>query len=341
MNPKPDMVIQFLQDEGLGSSIKTRNLNTDHWKINFNEPWYEDTERRCGIFQVTNKKTGNLQVFFNSFRSVALYGDDYKGSFWKFVKLIKQFETTAEAQNWFIEKYLLNINLNETLSNVQDYIVVRDKNTKKLYFPEVFEHLTLDKKHELYYTYLMKRCVTLEQINTLKIFINDLDKRIIFPIYENGDLIFYTGRSVMPNSPLPWKKAYGENIYPIWNLENINGDIVNIFEAIFDAIVIPGGVAILGSETYINESIIQKLLAKKFMRINIFFDHDLAGRRAKVKLATELSRYHNNVWIYDFKGIEYKDFNLMKQNGVDFELETRLHKWSIKTEIMCTLKEIL
>lgn len=339
MNPKPEMIIQFLQDEGLGSSIKTRNLNKENWKINFNEPWSDDQEQRCGILQVRDTKTHSLKIIFNCFKAVAVYGDIYKGSFWKFVKLVKGFETTTHAQNWFIEKYLLNSNLNEMIPNVQDLGISIDPNAKNLYFPEYFERFLLDKIHEPYYTYLMQRCVSKEQIEILKLFVNPKEKRIVFPVYENGDLLFYTGRSIIKDDPIPWKKAYGQDLYPVWNLENVH-DVANIFEAIFDAIVIPGGIAILGSETYISEPLIKKIISKKFMRINIFFDNDGAGQRAKIKLAIELSRYHNNVWIYNFKGIQQKDFNSMRQNFIDFELEKRLMRWSLKTETMYRLKEI-
>ena len=71
------------------------------------------------------------------------------------------------------------------------------------------------------------------------------------------------------------------------------------------------------------------------MRINLIFDNDEAGRRAKIKLAHELqARGHKNVWVYNFKGISQKDFNQMKVAGVDFELDSRLIHWELKTEIL-------
>ena len=35
MNPKPEHILQFLTDENIYRNVKTRNINSSNWKINF------------------------------------------------------------------------------------------------------------------------------------------------------------------------------------------------------------------------------------------------------------------------------------------------------------------
>jgi hypothetical protein len=335
----PEHIIQFLQDEGLSSSLRTKNLQKENWKININEPWENDNKQRCGIFQARDKKTGRLKVFFNSFKAVANMGDDYKGTFWKFVKLIKNFENLEEAKVWFLHRYILGRFSKADIQDDEHYTPKEIVNS--LYFPLEWPRWEDNNDFKEYSYYLFTRRVTSQQIQNVKLFINPEERRIVFPVYESNTMVFYTGRSIDPHAKVPWRKSTGESVFPIWNLENVNGDVVNVFEGIFDALMIPNGVAILGANTYAGEEIVNKLLYKNFLRINLFLDNDKAGFAAKYKLATALSAKHNNVWIYDYSGVAEKDFNLMKINGTDFALERRLLPWNLKTETMIKMNLVL
>ena len=55
-------------------------------------------------------------------------------------------------------------------------------------------------------------------------------------------------------------------------------------EGIFDALLVPNSVAILGA-TYTGSQVIKKLMYKDYYQINIILDNDRAGQQAKKKLA--------------------------------------------------------
>jgi len=343
MNPKPQQIIQFLVDEGIDKNIKTKNLDSLHWKINFDEPWLTgDSKRRCNIFHIRDNKTNEYVVVFNSFKAVARLDDElYKGSFWKFVKLIKEFESVRESKFWFIRKYILKKNLSEVL-NEQNYAneTTPKYRNKSVELPEncIRYNYNNDKCSD-YSDYLISRNVSNRLSKNYKIFIDINQKRIVFPVYEDKELIFYTGRAIK-NSFMPWLKSDGDNVYPIWNLENVNGDVIYIFEGILDAIMVPNGIAILGS-MYTGDEIVKKILYKKYLKINIILDNDIPGHKAKIKLAKKLSQEHNNVFIYNFKGIKQKDFNQMKMEGINFDFDDRLFPWNLKTEAMIKIGVVI
>ena len=330
MNPTPEQVIQFLEDEGLASPIKTENLDKLNWQISINEPWESDTKRRCGIAQV--RIDDKWVVVFNSFKASAIMGDDYKGSFWKFVKLVKDFESNQDAKSWFIKNYVLKGNIKNFL--IQDRTSHKVSPSPSLDIPDYFIKFKFQDEFKQYVEYLEKRKITKNIIKKYKIFINNNHERIVFPVYENSELIFYTARAINDDDPIPWLKSKGHNIHPIWNLENVNGDTINIFEGIFDAILVPNSIALLGASN-ITEPYIEKILYKNYLRINLIFDNDTAGHIAKYKLAYRLqSEGHKNIWVYNFKGIKQKDFNQMKMENIDFDFNNRLVPWSLKTEVL-------
>lgn len=349
MNPKPAQVLSFLEDEGLSSSVRTKNLDRSNWKIMFNEPWgTNDAKRRCGIYQVLDKETNRYIVRFNSFKAVAILDQKYHGNFWQFVKLVKNFESIEDAKIWFIKNYMFNENIKDLIKEKQNDQLENyreDSAVSQVDFPDYFIRLSCDRdcydrrlnlcSHKWACTYLFKRHVDWNKFNSFKIFVDPKQKRVVFPVYENNKLIFYTGRSIYENNPLPWLKSEGENIWPIWNLENVNGETCNLFEAIFDAILLSNSVAVLGASTLLGKETLDKIIYKNYFRINIFFDNDTAGRKAKIQTAKMLTEEykHKNVWIYNYKNIVQKDFNSMKVAGVKFDLKSRLVPWNLKTEM--------
>jgi len=353
MNPNPKQILQFLDDEGL--SFKTQNLDKPNWKIMFNEPWgTNDSKFRCGIFQVLDPETRRYMVKFNSFKAVATLDTSYRGSFWQFVKLLKEFNSIAESKTWFIQNYMFNENLKELLMEDTNEFdnsknSTMDKQTHNINLPDYYGRLANCKRclgsggNNCEYiwacNYLIGRNISRDIFSKFKIFIDPKQKRIVFPVYENKELIFYTGRSVNDKNKVPWLKSAGENLFPIWNLENVNGEIINIFEGIFDAMLVPNSVAVLGSLMISNEKAIEKILYKNYHRINLIFDNDIAGQKARIETAKILTEkyHHKNVWIYNFNRIKEKDFNLMKQHNIKFDFNSRLIKWSLKTETAFSL----
>jgi len=335
----PENVITFLEDEGLADALRVKHEDTDEWMIVINEPSIfgtNDSKQRCGIFQKEDIHTGKLEVYFNAFKAVGLYGADYKGTFWKFVKLVKDFDSINEAKQYFLRNYILKGG-----GRIDSYIVgsnyekKRPKEKHSIELPESCLRFEWDNSDfSDYIIYLNDRGIHRRHLKNKKIFIDPEQKRIVFPVYENGELVFHTGRTIDDDNPLPWLKSEGEGVYPIWNLENVNGDIIYIFEGIFDALLQPNGVAILGA-TYTGPEIVSKILYNDYYQINIILDNDEPGWRAKMTLARELEKAgHKNIWVYNFIDVEEKDFSLMKKNNTPCKMDERLLKWSLQTEVL-------
>jgi len=130
----------------------------------------------------------------------------------------------------------------------------------------------------------------------------------------------------------------GEDVFPVWNLENVLGTTVSVFEGIGDAIYLSNGVALFGVGS---EEHFKKILRRCFTKIILIFDNDTAGKRAKIQWAKWLSdNGHNAVYIYDYSGITVKDFGKMAENGIDFEINQRIFPWTYKTEMMVKMGRI-
>lgn len=334
---KKENIIEFLQDEGLASSLKVKEA-LPYWTIYINDPFVSDNKQRMGI-SYKLFENGEERVIFNGWKSTALLGDDYHGDFYKFVKLYKDFNSIYEAKIWFNKKYVLKQPLKEIIKKEKTE-EQKEITKKELYWDEKYEKLSLKKKtHKPFVEYLNKRKISKETIQKLKIYIDKKNKRLIFPVYENEELIFYTKRSIVPHF-LPWIKATKEGTFPMWNLENVSEEEVYIFEGIFDAINVKNGVAILGVA---HEEVAKKLASKNFFKYIIVLDNDEAGRKAKLHLAEILStEYKKNVYIYNYKGIneQYKDFGEMIINNIDFDLDNRVVPYDFKTKTLIKMGHI-
>ena len=151
-----DMVQDFLADENLGPT-KIKNETEDNWSIQINEPSFfgtNDTKFRCGIANIYLEKDDKYLVLFNAFKAYGKFGDDYKGNFISFVKLIKGFNLWTEAKDWFEIKYGLTgsdiINLAKHNINL-----ATTKEKEDLVFPEHYEKLNPKlKSHKPFIDYL-------------------------------------------------------------------------------------------------------------------------------------------------------------------------------------------
>jgi hypothetical protein len=208
-------------------------------------------------------------------------------------------------------------------------------------FPDEFERLDIDNEnHKPYVDYLLKRKMTLWKIKGNKLFVDAKQKRIVFTVYEDDKLIFWTGRSIEANSKIPWlHKKCTSWPHPIWGLDQATGGTCFVFEAIFDAAMVHNGLAVFGA-TNIQEDQVNKILAKNFTKIIVVMDNDEVGSLTRMKLAEILSDKHPNVWIYNFLDVEEKDFNEMAQNEVDFDFDNRLIKYNLQAQLAKKLKVI-
>lgn len=330
-----ESVINFITDEGLGPYKITRS-DPENWRIQINEPsaWgTNDKKWRCGIGvkQIEDEK----MIVFNGFKAVAMLGPDYQGSFFKFVKLIKDTGSVNVAKQYFMSTYMKGINITELTSDghKQQIKVVN----KDIQIPDNFEKLDI-KKHKEYVDYLLERKIDLDIIKKTKIYVNEDEKRIEFPVYENSNLIFFSGRDITGINPIRWKKSSGNERQPIWNYDGIT-TTAYVFEGVFDAINVSGGVALFGIGT---ESQMKKLLRLKLNKIVLIFDNDLPGRNARWRWAEWLtSKMQKGVHVYNFSGIKEKDFGSMKEHEVPFDIKDRIVFWDYRAKLLFKMGKII
>jgi len=334
-----DAVVNFIADENLGP-YKIAKSDPEAWRIQINEPpsWgTNDRKWRCGIGvkQVDDKKI----VVFNGFKAAALYGSDYHGEFFKFVKMVMHLNSVKEAKQWFIGRYMVGVDIKEMLGNSKPrcLFVSERAEVSDINIPDTFEKFNA-KVHTEYADYLRARKVPEDRIKKTVLFVNKEENRIIFPVYEDGNLIFYAGRDIKNKSPLLWKKSRGENVFPIWNLDNLSTTCA-VFEACFDAIQRPNGVAMFGVGT---EEQFKKILAKKLNKVILVFDNDDAGRNARWKWAEWLTEHNQpGVYVFDYKGLNEKDFGTLAEKGIKFDFKERIHFWDYKAKLLWKLKKII
>ena len=292
LNVNRNQCIAFLNDEGLSYIEKP-----ERGELQLNSPFVADSKKRCGI---NYRKNGT----WNCFKS------GQSGSWWEFVASVKSISIN-EARLLFLKHYY---NLGSSLW----YSEAEEPEPKEndLQFPGGTISFN-PRIHIEYCDYLKNRYFTDLHFNTIKLFVNTSQRRIHFPVYENGKLIFYAGRAIDSNNPLRWLNSGGNAHGPIWGLDSV-GDEIWIFEGIFDAIrVYPKGVAIFGN--HLREEQLKKLLAKNPLKFVVVCDGDGPGRIGQYKTALKLFDNHPNVWFHvwepgakDFGGIANPKPNLIK-----------------------------
>lgn len=132
--------------------------------------------------------------------------------------------------------------------------------------------------------------------------------RIIFPVYENGKIVNWIGRtilqdkSIMPymfekdeNNPLVLRKEL------LYGLDDSNGDTIILVEGIFDALRLGRGAIALLSINFTKTQLV-KLKNKKIKNYYLMLDNDNAGINASKKLESYLTFAQNINYIeYDSK----------------------------------------
>jgi len=334
-----EAIIDFLTDEGLGN-LRIRNSDPTAYEIALNDPFVNDDKYRFSISCV--QTSHGLQTIFNGFKSGALLGEDYHGHFYKFVKLLKNVHTVYDAKQYFNTKYLYKYITKENLEaflNSNAATSITTENADEVYFPNRFVRFNY-REHLDFTRYLFDRKVPKQTIKTIKLFVDLENNYLVFPVYDDNKLIFYTQRYILkeniPNNP--WKKAYGKNIFPIWNLENVTGGSIKIFEGIFDALLFDDGVAIFG--TQFNDKMCDKIIKLQYNKIIVCMDNDKYGKAAKIRIAEKLAQHHNNVYIYNYKGIKEKDFSEIYENGLMFQ-EDRVIKFDFKTKLKLKTGDVI
>jgi hypothetical protein len=315
-----DVAMEFCQDEGI-----LDNLREKHDQFGFNSPFITDKKRRCSIGFVN--KNGASYLVFNDFIARAKLDDDlYKGSFFKFVKLIKDFSTVEEAAFYIYDKYLLRYDF----SRPQKAPV--KVHTNKAVSLRAFEPLMIS-VHGDYIRYLKTRGIDWDLISQYNVFVDRDQKRIVFPVYEDGIPIYYNSRSILKWVPKEyrWLKSEVEhNAYPLWNLENVVDEIW-LFEGVFDGIFWKDkAVAYFGA--IVTDELIAKMKKKNPSRVVLIGQNPFVDKAASVQRLKILERLKDgklNVGVFNWRDIKEKDLNEAVVNGSikKEEVENRIVPW--------------
>lgn len=275
-------------------------------------PFTGDSKFKCGINWKKNP------AVFNCFKTGT------KGNFFTFVKLLEGFENTKESMFFIFKNFMTKdeiINFSNSFLNKDEEI---ENKKEKIIFSEEYSKVVIgDNK---YYQYLLSRNFNDEMITKSNIFFSKKEKRVIFPVYENGELIFYAKRAI-DSHPLRWINSESNGVDPIWNIENV-GETIYIFEGIFDAIRMwPNGVSIFGKN--LSNGQLNKIINKKFHKIVVVLDNDSYGRESQEIIAEKLAEKHKNVWINLWNEKDKKDLSEMNNinlNLIKFDLKGKLLK---------------
>lgn len=315
-----DDVKHFLVCEGISNNLKAKNAR----EFSVNSPFTDDTKSRLSFSYVKGHKEIPEGVYFNDFKARGTLDDDvYKGSFYKFVKLLKDFKTLDEAKYYYLSNYLTG-NLSDVLQKPK--VQQEEQEKKKLWRISLPENTArFDRKlHPTYHKYLQERGIDEAIINKHRIFVNTQSKRIIFPIYDGDDLVFYIGRSIIKHIPkeFRWKKVSASEMIPIWNLDQVDSPICVVNESIMDAIHLHNGIATL--TPFVSEGMRDKILNKGFNKIIVAMQNPYKDKTANVqrfKVAERFAEKHDNVYLYDWRGIPEKDFGEIRAAKKEIDID--------------------
>jgi DNA primase len=212
-----------------------------------------------------------------------------------------------EYVKWYNEKYikLANKDIYTYFKDAKlDYDFKQQAQTEtSLKFP--FE--MLDSLQDIHKDYLRKRNFDpefLELRRDLRAF-GFLNKhwqyRIIIPIYINGIIVSYVGRSIFKNIEPRYKNANTDNsIIPVkqclYGIDEIGSHAV-LIEGITDVWNFgSGGVATLGVE--VTNKQINTLIKQGVSKVTVLFDPDSPGKNASYEVAKKLALFPLDISIY-------------------------------------------
>ena len=309
-----EIIERFLVDEGLKYFV-----NTNISEINLSSPFVKDKGRRCYI----NYEKG----LWNDF----LLGEG--GSFIKFVRLVKKFDSNREAKEYIVKNYF-DGNINDLLAENE----IEEDYCFDIKIPSSFEILDKSKDtHQPFIEYLKKRELD-HVIDSLILFCDTSDRRIVFPFYERGELVYWTARSIDDNAYLRWKNASGNRMGLVYNIDNVSfGSTIYIFEGIADALMVyPNGVALLGRS--ISDEQLTSIMSRQPSSIVVVMDDDKYGLDSQCTIAEKFLDKTSNVFIFDWSTIEgAKDFNDMGRDLCKIAIKNIL-PWNTKTKTILKMK---
>ena len=181
----------------------------------------------------------------------------------------------------------------------------------KEYIPLSEENDSVEYKKAL--QYLTKRNIGKDLIDKYNIgYCEDGDyyHRIIFPSYDiHNDINYFLGRSYEPYSKLKYKNPEIPKTEIIFNEGKVNWDSnVYIVEGVFDHIVVPNSIPMLGK--VISDDLFTKLVKNAECKVIILLDSDAYSDAIKLYKKLNSTKLHNRVYIIKLpKGYDISDIN--------------------------------
>jgi DNA primase len=161
--------------------------------------------------------------------------------------------------------------------------------------------------------YLKKRNIGLDTIQKYNIGYcdnGDYSHRIIFPSYDiHGDINYFLGRSYEKYTKLKYKNPEIPKTEIIFNEGKINWDSnIYIVEGVFDHIVVPNSVPMLGK--VISDDLFTKLVKNAERKVIILLDSDAYNDAIKLYKKLNSTKLHNRVMIIKLPdGYDISDVN--------------------------------
>jgi DNA primase len=257
---------------------------------------------------------GNLEINYESNVYKCWACSETNNTHGSIHKLIKQYGTKSD-----IKKYKL-----VTPDLIDNYRKEEIKILEGL--PKEFQPLSIETFTEGYrksMEYLQKRNIGLETIKKYNIGYcenGDYGGRVIFPSYDiHGDVNYFLGRSYDKYSKLKYKNPdipkseiiFNENLV-IWDSN------IYIVEGVFDHIVVPNSIPMLGK--VMSENLFIRLVKKAECKVIILLDSDAHNDAIKLYKRLNSTKLMNRVMIIKLpEGYDISDINqkLGKKGVID------------------------
>lgn len=324
---KKEVIEEFLREEGI-RYIDKQNLE----KLYVCSPFVNDNDYRMTI----SYQKGGIFICPKSFQS---------GNFLELIRHVKHLKSKEEARQYISSKpYYIEFMLNSVVDRAEKEELTEEElslieKRKKDFLEEYYSYEDFDKeKHPEYLKYLLDRGIEENIIDRLNIKINTAHKRVVFPVYENGELVFHNGRAIEKENILRWySKSANSDILPVF-FRDPAYPTYYVFEGMFDALLVEGGVCVFGSS--FSEKKARKILDKNPDKIVIVMDNDVAGDQAQFKYLFFLSQYHKEVYYFSWaqfskdNNLEFLktkfDFSEIKNSNTEFFTNKEFNKYIIK-----------
>lgn len=255
------------------------------------------TEENCYIpdnkynLSITLSKGGGL---FNCWKCSTHY-DDMKGKIYRLFKQYGNYELWEDYKHYMRlirESDLYKLNFSK------DDFTVTDEENNELYLPDNFVRLTESNKSCKAMSYLLERGIDEKIVYKYRMGYtkwNDSNKsignRIVIPSYSvYHDLNYWVARDFSGKQYMKYMNPKVEKKDIIFgeNLINWDNDIT-LCEGVFDSIVIPNSIPLLGKSINKDFKVYKDLFEKANGYINIFLDGDNVGVKAGYKLYNMLN----------------------------------------------------